>query len=364
LTQALGPGPTRKPAPGDTGLDFASVLGALMPAAARDRYDIIAFDPRGVDYSAPLTCQLTELADVPPEVADRYPEPNGSIERNVALAREIARLCGEHGGDTMPHVTTANTARDMDLIRAALGERRMSHLGYSYGTYLGAVYRTLFPHRLDRVVLDSAIDPTRFGYGQFRLVGIGARLRLPDFTRWAAGHDETYHLGATSAAVRRTFDRLTAHLDAEPLPLPDGWQFTGNRLRLLTYSGIYHDAGFPGLAEIWQAVAAAVMPATGRRAASAVASRSRQPAGRPAGRRRRSCRRSHRTTSRPCSWPSTATTGSGPATSPPTGATWPWTSSGSRRRPAPARTSRRARSGRSRGWSGRYGSPAAGRATR
>jgi len=248
--------------PGDTGLDFASVLGALMPAAVRDRYDIIAFDPRGVDYSGALTCQLTE--EIPPELADRYPEPDGSIERNVAVAREIARLCGEHGGDTMPHITTANTARDMDLIRAALGERRMSYLGYSNGTYLGAVYRTLFPHRLDRVVLDSAIDPRRFGYGQFRLIGIGAQLRLPDFTRWAAGHDDTYHLGATPAAVRATFDRLTARLDAEPLTLPDGSRFSGNLLRANTYAGIYHDAGFPGLAQLWQAVAAAVAPAAGR----------------------------------------------------------------------------------------------------
>jgi pimeloyl-ACP methyl ester carboxylesterase len=254
--------------PGDTGLDFASVLGALMPASVRDRYDVIAFDPRGVDYSAPITCQLTE--EIPPELADRYPEPDGSIDRNIVVAREIARLCGEHGGDTVPHITTANTARDMDLIRAALGERRMSYLGYSYGTYLGAVYRTLFPHRLDRVVLDSAIDPTRFGYGQFRLIGIGARLRLPDFTRWAARHDDTYHLGATPAAVRRTFDRLTAHLDAEPLTLPDGSQLTGNLLRSLTYAGIYHDAGFPGLAQTWQAVAAAVAPTAGRAAAPAL----------------------------------------------------------------------------------------------
>jgi pimeloyl-ACP methyl ester carboxylesterase len=253
--------------PGDTGLDFASVLGALMPAALRARYDIIAFDPRGVDYSAPITCRLPR--DTDPELSERYPDVDGSIDRNVAISREVARLCAEHGGDTMPHVTTANTARDMDLIRAALGERRMSYLGYSYGTYLGAVYRTLFPHRLDRVVLDSAIDPTRFGYAQLRLIGIGARLRLPDFTRWAAQRDGTYHLGATPAAVRRTFDDLTARLDREPLILPDGTRITGNLVRVLTYAGMYRDAGFPGLAQTWQAIAAAVLPPAGRAVAPA-----------------------------------------------------------------------------------------------
>jgi pimeloyl-ACP methyl ester carboxylesterase len=229
-----------------------------MPQELKDRFDLVSFDPRGVGYSAPISCHFP---DVPAEVSQRYPDVDGSIDRNVVFARDLAQRCGTYGGNILPFITTANTARDMDLIRAALGERRISYLGYSYGSYLGAVYRTLYPRRADRFVLDSAYDPALTRYDQLRLPSLGAALRLPDFTRWAAARDDRYHLGATPAAVRSTYDALTARLDATPLTLPDGTEVTGNLLRIVTFEGLYKDAGFPGLAETWQFLAGATASA-------------------------------------------------------------------------------------------------------
>ena len=246
--------------PADVGLDYPSYLVGRMPADLLDRYDIIGFDPRGVGYSAPIGCGMP--TDVPADIADGFPAADGSIDRTVPFARDVARRCVENVGAALPYINTANTARDIDAIRAALGERRISYLGYSYGTYLGAVYRTLFPHRVDRMVLDGAIDPSRYGHEQVRLTGLAVELRLPDFLGWAADRDDRYGLGATPEAVRQTFDTLVAHFDAEPLPLPDGTVITGNRVRGLTFQLLYRDSTLPTLAETWQQLLAAAAPAT------------------------------------------------------------------------------------------------------
>src|SRR6185503_834853 len=190
-----------------------SFLAPLMPADLTDRFDLVSFDPRGVGSSAPISCHFP---DVPAEIGQRYPDVDGSIDRNIAFARDLAQRCGRNVGDVLPFITTANTARDLDRIRAALGEPRISYLGYSYGTYLGAVYRTLYPHRADRLVLDSSYDPALSRYQQLRLPALGTELRLPEFADWAAARDDRYHLGTTPRAVLEAYDTLTARLDAAP----------------------------------------------------------------------------------------------------------------------------------------------------
>jgi pimeloyl-ACP methyl ester carboxylesterase len=246
--------------PGDVGIDaWSYLLGLGLPAAVTDRYDLIGIDPRGNYNSAPVSCGFPAA---PLDVEERYPAADGSIDRNIAYARDLARRCAANGGDLMPTLSTATWARDMDLVRAALGERKISFLGYSYGTYLGAVYRTMFPHRADRFVLDSNYDPALPRYEGLRLANLGASLRLPEFTRWVAARDERYHLGTTSAAVRRVYDGLVARLDADPLVLPDGTEINGNRVRIETFVGMFVHGAFPSLAELWQALVAAT--ASGR----------------------------------------------------------------------------------------------------
>lgn len=250
--------------PGGPGLDLPSQLAPLLPAPVLDRYDLIGFDPRGIAYSTPVSCQFDPAT--PPDLFIPFPAPDGSIARNVAFARQAARRCAEASGDLLPHISTANTARDMDRIRAALGERKLSYLGYSYGTYLGAVYATLFPGRTDRIILDSAVDPDRAWYRQWRAFSIGFATRLPDFTAWAAERDAVYGLGATRAAVHRTYVATAARLDQKPVDVPElGLTVDGNVFRLLTFALLYSDFTFPPLAEVWQVL----QPAAGAPAAVA-----------------------------------------------------------------------------------------------
>lgn len=236
--------------PGVPGLDLPSLLPLLFPAEVLNRYDVIGMDPRGVGASTPISCGIS--SDTPLDLLLPYPAPDGSIARNVTFARSFAAGCAQHSGDLLPFITTANTARDMDLIRAALGERRLSFFGGSYGTYLGAVYATLFPRRTDRMVFDSAIDPRLVWRGFYRSWSDATAVRFPDFTGWAAARDATYHLGTTGRAVARRYFDIAARLDRRPVTLADGTVVNGNVFREYTRLQLTNDAYFPGLAAGWR----------------------------------------------------------------------------------------------------------------
>jgi pimeloyl-ACP methyl ester carboxylesterase len=166
----------------------------------------------------------------------------------------VADKCQAEEGDRLPYITTRNTARDMDVIRAVLGEKKISYLGYSYGTYLGAVYTQMFPQRADRVVLDSAVDPATIWRGTFQGWAKGAELAFTRWTEWTAERDATYRLGATPAEVRTTFWDLVAQADRTPIPT-DGVPLTGDDLRLGYVAFIHVETAAPWIAALKTAAA-------------------------------------------------------------------------------------------------------------
>ncbi|MFD5506604.1 alpha/beta fold hydrolase, partial [Streptomyces sp. NPDC127051] len=167
--------------PGGGGLDLPLMMNELMPKDVRDQYDLIGFDPRGVGASTPITCGLTDAE----QNFDR-PYKEETFPADVAWARTVAEKCREKSGSILPFVTTRNTARDMDAIRAALGEKKISYVGYSYGTYLGAVYTQMFPSRSDRFVLDSGVDPQRIWRGMIQVWATEAEPAFKRWTQWTA----------------------------------------------------------------------------------------------------------------------------------------------------------------------------------
>ncbi|MGW7434527.1 alpha/beta hydrolase [Streptomyces sp. NPDC054849] len=211
--------------PGVRGLPRPLRMSAEMPKDVRDRYDLIGFDPRGVGDSSPVTCGL-----------DRTEKGTGGAYRperfasDVAWARNVADKCREKAGDVLPYITTRNTARDMDVIRAALGERKISYLSYSYGTYLGAVYSQMFPQRTDRFVLDSGVDPHSIWRGMIQVWATGAEPAFERWTQWAAERSAEYGIGATPKAVSDTFWGLVARADREPID-HFGQKVTGDDIR-------------------------------------------------------------------------------------------------------------------------------------
>ncbi len=206
--------------PGGSGLRFpARVTGkSAVWANAAKAYDFVGFDPRGVGHSAPISCvDPQEFVKAPK--ADPVPGSEADKLAQRKLAREYAEGCFERSGEMLPHMTTPNTARDLDVIRAALGEKKLNYLGVSYGTYLGAVYGTLFPDHVRRMVVDSVVNPSRdkIWYQANLDQDVAFEGRWKDWQDWVAANDATYHLGDTRAEVQDQWLKLRAAAAKEPL---------------------------------------------------------------------------------------------------------------------------------------------------
>ncbi|WP_328991177.1 alpha/beta hydrolase [Kribbella sp. NBC_01245] len=195
--------------------------GLLMPSFFRNDaiakpFDLIGFDPRGVGRSTELSC---EEPSSPPLVETRPTDDQFGRFAADALAQE--RACEQAGGGLRKFISTANTARDMDVIRAAIGEKKINYLGFSYGTYLGAAYGSLFPSKLNRSVLDSSMHPDWFYYEASKQQAVAARENVDAWAGWLAQRDSRYHFGKTAAEVRATLDAVRARLAKKPVPWPD-----------------------------------------------------------------------------------------------------------------------------------------------
>jgi pimeloyl-ACP methyl ester carboxylesterase len=229
--------------PGGPGLGMASAVQSWLPKNVRDAYDIIGFDPRGVGMSHTISCGYPGS-----QIDGSLPDPNdeGSWPFYISEAQDFAAACLKRNGSALRHFTTRNTARDMERIRAALGEQKINFLGYSYGSYLGAVYATMFPTRARRFLLDSNVDPTGIWYKD-NLDQIPAfETRFRRFLAWTAAGNEVFELGADAAQVRAAWNRMRAQLGAEPLlgfVGPAEWDQIGA-------SAMYSDQTWPLMAQL------------------------------------------------------------------------------------------------------------------
>ncbi|MCO8270239.1 alpha/beta hydrolase [Actinoplanes sp. TRM 88003] len=235
--------------PGGTGLDQPAFLaGKGLPASVMDTYDLIGMDTRGVGHSTPMSCGLTEdlgyWANVPP-----YAPDDQAVSAQAKIAQAVAERCAATDkDDRLRHLTTANMARDLDSIRAALGEKKASFYGASYGSALGSAYVSLFPDSTDRIVLDSNLAGTHLDRDGLRRFARGVEDTFPDFARWAAERHASYGLGRTPAQVRKTYFALAERLDRTPAA--DGT--TGAVFRYLTFVHLYGDVQYGALARTWQ----------------------------------------------------------------------------------------------------------------
>lgn len=208
--------------PGGSGLIY-SILGNFVPNGAGAYYDWIGFDPRGVGASVPaLSCIPDYFVGPRPD----YIPSTRAIER-AWLKRSIsyAKACKRNGGALLDHIKTTDNARDMNAIRYTLGEKKINYFGFSYGTYLGQVFATMFPSKVRRMVLDANVDPRRVWYGANIDQDYAFEKVIQLFFDWVARHDSTYHLGTTAAAVQTNYYSALDNLRANPRGAlgPDEW---------------------------------------------------------------------------------------------------------------------------------------------
>ncbi|MFF4954177.1 alpha/beta hydrolase [Streptomyces chattanoogensis] len=204
--------------PGASSMEFP-LYGALPRWRRTARaYDFVGYAPRGVGRSAPLSCQDPQEFTKAPTDSQRYPTEEFKRQK-VAEARAYAQGCARNAGADLPYYNSVNNARDLDMLRAALGERKLTFMGASYGTYFGAVYATLFPGHVRRMVFDSVVnpDPRQIWYRNNLDQNIAFERRWGDWLRWVAAHHATYRLGDSPQAVQRAYDRAVEQVRREPI---------------------------------------------------------------------------------------------------------------------------------------------------
>ncbi|MET7473357.1 alpha/beta hydrolase [Streptomyces sp. NPDC005648] len=233
--------------PGGSGLTLAGFVASSLPKAVAAQYDVIGFDPRGVGRSKPaLDCKPGYFNPVRP---DSVPGTPALEKANLARAKSFADACGKKYAGVLPYINTIQAVQDMDSIRAATGRRKTSYFGYSYGTYLGAVYAKLFPHRVKRLVLDSIVDPTGVWYDD----NLGQDYAFNDRHRalmsWIAKYDSTYRLGTDPEKIEAKWYAMRKALAKKPA----GGKVGASELEDTFIPGGYYNGYWPYLAEAFAA---------------------------------------------------------------------------------------------------------------
>jgi len=179
---------------------------------------------------------------------DYIPASAAEEQQNVDRAKTYAADCEKKYGWLLPYMTTENIARDMNSIRMALGQKQISYFGYSYGTYIGQVFATLFPHQLRRMVLDSTVDPTGVWWQDNIEQDYAFQGRLEAFFAWMAKYDSVYNLGTTAAEVSASWYKARDLLEAHPIPV-NGTPLIGpDEFDDTMLIGGYDNSYWPGLA--------------------------------------------------------------------------------------------------------------------
>jgi pimeloyl-ACP methyl ester carboxylesterase len=233
--------------PGAPGLSLAGAVAAGLNPRVAAEYDIVGFDPRGVGSSVPaLSCDPRFFSGVRPD----YVPANAAAEQVlIGRAKTYAADCQRRFGWLLPYLTTRNVARDLDSIRRAFGVSKISYYAFSYGTYLGQVYATLFPHGIRRMVLDSTVDPKGVWYADNIGQDYAFQGRQQAFFAWIAKNDGTYQLGTTGAAVRNAWYEARSRLKAHPVSGPHGPLIGPDEFDDTFLLGGYQNTLWPALAE-------------------------------------------------------------------------------------------------------------------
>lgn len=234
--------------PGASAIGFMESSWESIPAAVRDRFDLVAFDPRGVGRSAPVKCLSTAQLDAY-FALDPVPDDPGELQAIEKGDQQFSSGCQAQSARLLPHVSTVDAAQDMDLLRASLGDKRLTYLGYSYGTAIGAEYLRQFPTHARAMVLDGALDPAltwdQLLEGQSRGFDVALQAFLANCQSTGCAFRQ-----AVPGDLGAAYDALAAQIDKAPIR-GDGTRSVGpGEFSLGVGAALYDRAnGWPVLAE-------------------------------------------------------------------------------------------------------------------
>ncbi|MFC9879281.1 alpha/beta hydrolase [Streptomyces libani] len=233
--------------PGGSAIDYLQQY-APQPAPVRARYDLVAMDPRGVDHSEPVECLTDKQMDRYTQT-DVTPDSPAEVNKLISAYRSFAKGCASRAGKLLSHVSTIEAARDMDVLRAVLGDKKLTYVGASYGTFLGATYAGLYPSRVGRMVLDGAMDPAL----DSRTVNLnqtaGFNTAFSAFAADCIKHKDC-PLGTTSVEdAGRQLSALFKKLDAHPVATGEERKLTESLATTGVVAAMYDERAWPVLRE-------------------------------------------------------------------------------------------------------------------
>jgi pimeloyl-ACP methyl ester carboxylesterase len=241
--------------PGASGYDFIrDSVDYAADKTLQASYDIVGFDPRGVGRSSAVTCYSPAQMDS--YLYDITPGVRGSdewIAANVTTAKQFGQACAAKTGTLLSHVDTVSAARDLDLLRATLGDKKLNYLGYSYGTYLGTVYADLYPQKTGRLVLDGALDPASSNSEVNKVQAEGFESALRAYLKDCLAHAHCPFSG-TVADGMATITALLASVEASPIRNGDGRELGANTLVTAIIYPLYDRASWTYLSRMFAAV--------------------------------------------------------------------------------------------------------------
>ena len=230
--------------PGAAALDYVAYADQIFSNSIVDRFDIVAWDPRGVGQSDPHIDCVDSMDDY--FGLDPSPDDESETQLLTSGAEVFATACMTRSGEFLPYVSTMNTASDMDVLRRALNEEQISYLGFSYGTSLGATWATLFPETVRAAVLDAAVDPTKGYVDDLLLQAGGFESSLNAFlTKCNATKCSFMKVGESAEDA---FDRILLSLDQNPIANESDRTFTNQGVAQTGIAGaLYGDYQWPQL---------------------------------------------------------------------------------------------------------------------
>lgn len=241
--------------PGGSGYDFVKdSVDYATDERLQERFDVVGFDPRGVGRSTGVTCY--DAADMDNYLYSLSSNTRGSdawIAEMSDSARAFGEACATETGPMLEHVDTESAARDLDMLRAVLGDDKLYYLGYSYGTFLGAVYAELFPGKTGRLVLDGAIDPSTSNFEVTKTQAIGFENALRAYLESCLGSKDCPFDGSVDAAMS-TISALLASVDANPIRAQDGRELGANTLLTAIIYPLYDANAWGMLSEMFDGV--------------------------------------------------------------------------------------------------------------
>jgi pimeloyl-ACP methyl ester carboxylesterase len=241
--------------PGGSGYDFiADSLDYAVGEPLKQRFDIVGFDPRGVGRSSAVTCY--QPAQMDEFLYGIVPAERGSdawIDEVSASSRAFGEACSENTGELLANVDTESAARDLDLLRAILGDTKLNYLGYSYGTFLGATYAGLYPDKVGRLVLDGAVDPSADDLEVTIAQAVGFEDALRAYLEDCMQQSDCPFSGSVDAAMDE-IARLLASVEASPLQGSDGRKVGADTLVTAIIYPLYSKESWPYLSDLFDSV--------------------------------------------------------------------------------------------------------------